>query len=68
LQAEGENHTWFGFLKICIDLIKRRVFSWNGFFNGSLFLIGYYILFKRKFFFLVLWKIYKSLEKHEAQN
>ena len=66
LKAEGENHTWLSFLKICFDLIKRRVFSWNGFFNGTLFLIGYYILFKRKFFFLALLKIYKSLEKLEA--
>ena len=68
LKAEGENHTWIGFLKICLDLIRRKFFSWNGFFNGTLFLIGYYLLFKRKFFLLILLKLYKSLEKLEAQN
>lgn len=54
-------------MRICLVLLRRKVFSWNGVFYGSISLFTYF-LFKRNVLFTLLWFLNHKLEKWEAHN
>lgn len=68
LQVESESTGVLQLLKICLVLLKRKVFSWNGVFYGSIGMFVYYFLVRKNLLLQVLWYLNRKLEKREARN
>jgi hypothetical protein len=58
----------FAFIKICLKLIRKQLFSKNGMFNFVIFAILYYIIVRKRCLSHFLWMLYKRLKRMEQDH
>jgi len=58
----------FAFIKICLKLIRKQLFSKNGMFNFVIFAILYYIVVRKRCVSHFLWMLYKRLKRMEQDH